>query len=81
MTIQFPVVIAFNIPEFRPACVNLQRFYGGTPRLAMLFEPDCGDMSPNDNIKKYVLKNKNQLDSLIKRSEAKHVPKVQRKTR
>ena len=79
MTIQFPTVIAFNIPEFKPACVNLQRFYGGTPSLAMLFEPDCWDMTPNDNIKTYPLTSQKQLDSLIKRSEEKHVPKVRGK--
>ena len=66
MTIQFPTVIAFNIPEFKPACVNLQRFYGGTPSLAMLFEPDP-------------LTSQKQLDSLIKRSEEKHVSKVRGK--
>tara|TARA_R110002020_G_scaffold106249_2_gene247371 strand:+ start:1547 stop:1786 length:240 start_codon:yes stop_codon:yes gene_type:complete len=75
MTIQFPIVIAFNIPKFKPACVNLQGIYGGNARLAMLFEPDCWDMTPNDDIKAYPLANQKQLDALIKRSEAIHVKK------
>ena len=75
MTIQFPIVIAFNIAKFKPACVNLQTFYGGTARLAMMFEPDCWDMTPNDGIKAYPLTSQKQLDSLIKRSEAIHVKK------
>ena len=75
MTVQFPITIAFNIPKFKPACVNLQGFYGGNASLAMCFEPDCWDMLPNDDIKAYVLTNQKQLDSLIKRSEAIHVKK------
>lgn len=44
---------AFNIKEMRPACVNLQAIYGGTPRLASEFWTKAWQLSPSDDIKLY----------------------------
>ena len=65
------VPFAFNIKEMKPACVNLQAIYGGTPRLVMLFHNDCWQLYPSDDIKIYPL-NHTQLVSLIKRCEQIH---------
>ncbi len=65
------VPFAFNIKTMRPACVNLQSIYGGTPRLVMLFHTDTWQLSPDDDIRVYPITN-TQLVSLIKRCEDIH---------
>ena len=62
---------AFNIEAMRPACVNLQAIYGGTPRLVMDFPSCCWQLFPSDDIKVYPV-TADQIQILIKRSVAKH---------
>jgi|TARA_X000001388_G_C2196283_1_gene109474 hypothetical protein len=64
-------VIAFNIEDMKPACWNLQRFFGGTPSLAAEFPPHTWDMKPSNKIKCYPI-NEEQLKILVKRVEKKH---------
>jgi len=65
------VPFAFNIKAMKPACVNLQAIYGGTPRLVSLFHTDTWQLAPSEDIKIYPL-NHNQLVSLITRCEQLH---------
>ena len=62
---------AFNIKAMRPACVNLQVIYGGTPRLVQEFPTGCWQLFPSDDIKVYPV-TLDQVHILIKRSVAKH---------
>ena len=62
---------AFNIKAMRPACVNLQAIYGGTPQLVQEFPTCCWQLSPSDDIKVYPV-TLDQIQILIKRSVAKH---------
>ena len=63
--------IAFNIKDMKPACYNLQAIYGGSSRLATKFPLHSWDLTPSDKISLYPI-NKEQLQFLIKKVEAKH---------